>query len=108
MKRLRSEFDPNALVRRISLIVPLPYPITVCSDGNAYCPSWASKGECTRNWSYMSVYCRASCGLCLGGNSANSNCTNNNTYCNAWAKNGECTKNSNYMLKDCKKACDAC
>ena len=79
-----------------------------CSDHNAYCPSWVRSGECAKNWSYMSVYCRDSCGLCPDNDSAAESCTDNNKYCTAWAKDGECTKNPDYMLKDCKKACEAC
>ena len=37
---------------------------SVCRDNNGLCPSWAYRGECSRNPRYMLVNCRLSCKQC--------------------------------------------
>lgn len=36
-----------------------------CEDQNESCNSWARKGECRKNPSFMMLNCRKSCGTCL-------------------------------------------
>ena len=40
-----------------------------CVDGNKSCPSWAQKGECSKNPGYMLVNCKKSCNQCSSGTS---------------------------------------
>lgn len=35
-----------------------------CKDDNELCEQWASRGECERNPTYMTVSCRAACSSC--------------------------------------------
>ncbi len=39
-------------------------PAGPCQDDNALCSSWAERGECEKNPTYMAVSCRASCKHC--------------------------------------------
>uniref|UniRef100_A0A914S644 ShKT domain-containing protein n=1 Tax=Parascaris equorum TaxID=6256 RepID=A0A914S644_PAREQ len=36
-----------------------------CYNENICCPLWGLQGQCTTNATYMSCYCRVSCGLCI-------------------------------------------
>ncbi|KAK5979228.1 ShTK domain protein, partial [Trichostrongylus colubriformis] len=35
-----------------------------CFNEQQCCAPWASRGECSRNPSYMNLWCKASCGIC--------------------------------------------
>lgn len=38
--------------------------IAPCANTNEYCAAWAASGECTKNPDYMTLSCKASCGVC--------------------------------------------
>ncbi|GAB1610736.1 zinc metalloproteinase nas-14-like isoform X2 [Argonauta hians] len=82
-----------------------------CVDSHQSCPTWASKGECTKNPDYMLVNCKKSCKKCDGGGGGggkDKECVDKNTNCQSWSDQGECTKNPAYMLINCKKSCNSC
>lgn len=39
-------------------------PVSSCTDRNARCPYWKSRGECSRNKGFMGYYCKRSCKYC--------------------------------------------
>jgi hypothetical protein len=41
---------------------------TNCKDDSPYCPIWETGGECTKNPSYMLVFCKMSCKACAALN----------------------------------------
>jgi len=43
-----------------------PDPVTTapCADNSEYCAAWAASGECSKNPDYMTLSCKASCGVC--------------------------------------------
>ncbi|KAF0314120.1 putative tyrosinase-like protein tyr-3 [Amphibalanus amphitrite] len=85
------------------------YTMSDCRDMNKSCLSWAERGECGRNPSYMHVYCRLSCSLCQAPpKPPPSPCKDNNSNCAGWASAGECYKNPSYMLVVCKLSCNKC
>ena len=41
-------------------------PYKACADRDENCDMWAQNGECEINPTYMSDFCKMSCGLCGG------------------------------------------
>jgi len=81
---------------------------TGCSDLNSNCQSWATSGYCSGLLSaYMSINCKASCGLCQGvcgspGYANDNHCddNNNNAGCN-WDGGACCSNNGPVSTNYC-------
>jgi len=83
--------------------VPASASTCVDDDDSGTCPAWAGAGYCDSYADYMSLYCKASCGLC-----ADPSCVDGEQYCEYWASIGQCEDNPNYMSMSCKKSCGLC
>ncbi|XP_019634432.1 PREDICTED: uncharacterized protein LOC109477553 isoform X1 [Branchiostoma belcheri] len=77
-----------------------------CEDNNRNCASWARRGECRSNPTWMRQNCRRSCNVC--GGTTGSGCADNHRHCRYWSQNGYCTSSSAYMNTNCPKSCGRC
>ncbi|XGW14534.1 hypothetical protein V3C99_000664, partial [Haemonchus contortus] len=85
-----------------------PTPET-CFNEQQCCAPWANNGQCRANPSYMSQWCRASCGLCTPRTyDLRVECSNRHVMCATWAARGECTNNPSWMVENCRQACNRC
>uniref|UniRef100_A0A0M3IJ33 ShTK domain protein n=1 Tax=Ascaris lumbricoides TaxID=6252 RepID=A0A0M3IJ33_ASCLU len=78
-----------------------------CYNENICCPLWGLQGQCTTNATYMSCYCRVSCGLCIPRDYFYGTCKNYHRRCEEWASRGECEKSA-WMLENCRESCGSC
>nr|XP_006819778.1 PREDICTED: neurogenic locus notch homolog protein 1-like [Saccoglossus kowalevskii] len=79
-------------------------PPLECSDSNKNCAYWAGIGECERNPTYMTKFCKKSCAVCY-----ETVCEDiAGEHCPLWAELGECEKNPYYMLANCQRSCRSC
>ena len=105
---------PPSPVRRTP--PPPPSPVTGdCTDNNAFCGDWASRGECSRNPGYMLVSCKLSCNKCSSSSTpppppSPTGCTDQHSSCAAWQRSGYCThaSYSAYVTQRCPLACGTC
>ena len=87
--------------------------------------SWAAQGQCNSNPSYMSLWCKASCGrcqttsyrladgrhffyLCFQKWLISTDCKDRHKLCASWARSGECKKNPLWMSENCRQSCKLC
>ncbi|PIO72151.1 shTK domain protein [Teladorsagia circumcincta] len=93
-----------------------------CYNEQQCCAPWASRGECSRNPTYMNLWCKASCGVCTPTtnnflnnynlynysyhyNDGFSACSDFATRCATWTAQNQCTVNRNYMWENCRQSC---
>ena len=69
-----------------------------CTDGNSRCAVWASRGECSKNPSYMLTSCCAGCASAFP-------CRDQNNHGSAWASSNQCNVNPAYMQTSCCGSC---
>ncbi|VDO98453.1 unnamed protein product [Heligmosomoides polygyrus] len=80
-----------------------------CFNEQQCCAPWSSQGECSRNPTYMNLWCKASCGICKPTTyDLSTECSNRHTRCAAWARSGECRNNPSWMTENCRQACGSC
>ncbi|XP_074652825.1 uncharacterized protein LOC141907149 [Tubulanus polymorphus] len=94
-----------------------------CKDKNNYCSSWARRGECSRNPTYMSKNCRASCRLCTRVNQGRqaapatthhlntaNRCYDIHRQCSQYVSMRYCYdyRYSAFMRLNCRKSCGFC
>ena len=89
-----------------------------CTDMYESCSTWAERGECTENPTYMCDYCCESCTECHSKEDSKnvlpphtldgSLCVDKHRKCTRWASQGECQDNPEYMLSHCPNACQTC
>ncbi|KAL5970142.1 High choriolytic enzyme 1 [Taenia solium] len=86
-----------------------------CVDihGEFDCRKLADRLECYRNASFMTAYCRKTCGFCykhtLSAAAMSSlACKDRQENCVYWARVGHCAKTSGYMKMMCPESCGYC
>ncbi|WKY02780.1 hypothetical protein Q1695_016225 [Nippostrongylus brasiliensis] len=80
-----------------------------CFNEQQCCSPWASRGECSRNPTYMNVWCKASCGVCTPSTyDLTQACSDFHPNCASWKARGQCTANRVYMWENCRQSCGAC
>ncbi|KAL3098847.1 hypothetical protein niasHT_024601 [Heterodera trifolii] len=72
------------------------------------CGTWAAKGECRRNPTYMHMWCKASCAQCQPNYNLAAECQDRHKNCGQWSRQGECNKNQFFMTENCRKSCSKC
>ncbi|RCN33518.1 shTK domain protein [Ancylostoma caninum] len=108
----------------ICSVIPTPMPTTqppiitttpaapaqeTCFNEQQCCSVWAGRGECSRNPSYMNLWCKASCNICTPTTyNLNTECSNRHVRCTGWANRGECRNNPSWMSENCRSACNLC
>ncbi|XP_069957441.1 zinc metalloproteinase nas-13-like [Cherax quadricarinatus] len=104
IKKLEALYNCSSeTVKPVATTSPVTTPLPeACEDNNEHCVTWAKRGECTSNPSWMVVNCRKACRKC------GKECQDENKHCKVWAEAGECTHNPSYMTIFCKLSCDIC
>uniref|UniRef100_A0A914HLP2 ShKT domain-containing protein n=1 Tax=Globodera rostochiensis TaxID=31243 RepID=A0A914HLP2_GLORO len=87
---------------------PLKPVHVACYNEHECCATWANKGECQRNPSYMNAWCKASCKQCQPDYSMATECADRHKNCGRWNGQGECNKNLFWMTENCRKSCSKC
>lgn len=73
-----------------------------------FCVVWASHGMCEVKKVYMSMNCRAACGMCRSEEvkvTSESACRDYHDECGTWATYNVCLLKQEYMNTYCKKSC---
>ena len=84
--------------------MPTP-PMPNCQDNNRYCSYWASRGECTRNPSYMNRNCQRACNRC---DNEESDCRDMNSNCPNWTSFCNNDIYRDYLANNCALSCGVC
>ncbi|XGW14088.1 hypothetical protein V3C99_000411, partial [Haemonchus contortus] len=111
-------------INNICAMAPTPTPTTqpptdtttpvapsqeTCYNEQQCCALWASRGECSRNPTYMNLWCKASCGVCTPTTyDLSTECSDRSARCAEWAQRGECRSNPAWMTENCRQSCNAC
>ncbi|KAH9286599.1 Zinc metalloproteinase nas-27 [Echinococcus granulosus] len=85
----------------------------VDTHGDLQCQKLADKLECYRNASFMTAYCRKTCGFCYKNIlpatvRPSVACKDRQESCADWARVGHCAKTSGYMKMMCPESCGFC
>ncbi|KAL5111272.1 hypothetical protein TcWFU_000918 [Taenia crassiceps] len=85
----------------------------VDTHGEFECQELANKLECYRNASFMTAYCRKTCGFCYRHTLSDMMrpslvCKDRQESCADWARVGHCAKTSGYMKMMCPESCGFC
>ncbi|KAK6960977.1 zinc metalloproteinase nas-13 [Biomphalaria glabrata] len=108
--------SPVQLCAKTGTVQTTPKPVTratspapTCSDMNTRCQSWAKAGYCNRI-SYISMYCRASCGNCQTSTRPTPVCKDASDKCAGYKKQGYCTAGiyKTYVRSMCPLTCKTC
>nr|AVA09670.1 putative effector protein [Heterodera avenae] len=78
-----------------------------CYNENICCQLWGLAGECHRNPTWMSCFCKVSCGRCIPQDYDFGGCADYHQRCRLWANSGQCQRNA-WMLENCRWSCGTC
>ena len=93
-----------AVTTTTTTTMPTP-PMPNCQDNNRYCSYWASRGECTRNPSYMNRNCQRACNRC---DNEESDCRDMNSNCPNWTSFCNNDIYRDYLANNCALSCGVC
>jgi hypothetical protein len=83
-----------------------------CKDSQEQCRTFALRGECKNNPTWMNENCQKSCGLCAISSDDDDEdeapCKDLHSSCPTWAKELECFSNPAYMARACPASCWLC
>lgn len=84
----------------------------ICRDVDPSCQSWASQGECTRNFAFMEGSCRLACRFCSTEAAIDNGvpCKDISPVqdCQYWSTMGQCEDNKEFMHANCRRSCGVC